>query len=108
MAAELLMDACWFVDIILTFFTAVKDPHTNRLEFRKSVLASKYLKSWFALDVFTAFPWTVVEVAEAGSLGPASDGIEAKLLQVLKLNQLYRLLRLFKLVQHLRVCKYLA
>jgi len=67
---ETLIDFCWFGDIVLTFFTAIKDPMTGRIEFRKRILAEKYLKSWFVLDVFTTIPWSLI--TEFGEDGEAA------------------------------------
>jgi len=50
------VDACFFIDIILTFFTATEQAQ-GVLEVKKSKLAKNYLKGWFFIDLFTTFPF---------------------------------------------------
>jgi len=64
-AIESFMDFSWFIDIILTFFTAIKDKN-NRFIVKKNIIASRYLKSWFFIDVATTFPWALVAHAIGG------------------------------------------
>ena len=54
------MDFSWFIDIVLTFFTAIKDKN-ERFIVNKNVIAKKYLEGWFMIDVVTTLPWTLLD-----------------------------------------------
>jgi len=54
---DLMIDLCFFTDIVITFFTAIQDPISGRYEIRKKKLAMMYLKGWFIIDVVTTIPW---------------------------------------------------
>jgi len=57
---DLLVDFCFFVDIILTFFTAYQD-NLGTLETRKSKIAIHYIKGFFVIDVVTTLPFQLIE-----------------------------------------------
>ncbi len=48
-----LVDFFFLVDILVQFRTAVRDPHTHELDFKSRVVARKYLKGWFIIDVLS-------------------------------------------------------
>lgn len=50
------IDICFFIDIILTFFTSVSDDQGINEITNKKKIAVKYLKSWFIIDVISIFP----------------------------------------------------
>ncbi|XP_058108353.1 potassium channel SKOR-like isoform X3 [Magnolia sinica] len=47
----------FFVDIVLTFFVAYRDSQTYRMVYNRNLIALRYLKSWFILDLIGCFPW---------------------------------------------------
>lgn len=53
---DLGVDFCFFVDIVLTFFTATEGDR-GAIEVQKSVLAKNYFKGWFFIDLFTTIPF---------------------------------------------------
>lgn len=54
------VDLCFFIDIILTFFSAVEDG--SRIIDERGEIAMKYIKSgWFFTDTFTTIPFQVIE-----------------------------------------------
>ena len=53
---DLFVDFFFFMDIILTFFTAYQDSYGN-LEVRKKMIAVHYLKGFFFIDLVTTLPF---------------------------------------------------
>lgn len=45
------------LDIIVSFFTAYLDPETGHFELDIRKIASKYMKTWFLIDVLSIIPW---------------------------------------------------
>lgn len=83
-------------DLILNFFTAYEivneengiKLHDVELEIQLSKIASKYLRSWFAVDFFASVPWDLV-----------SNAFYAfRMLKVLRLLRMTRLLRVVQLL----------
>ena len=97
---DCLVDACFFIDIILTFFTATEQAQ-GILEVRKNQLAKNYLKGWFFIDLFTTIPFQVLERLDFGS----GETGNAKVLRLARIPRLYRLLRIFRLFKLIRILK---
>ena len=57
---DLWVDFCFFIDIILTFFTATEGAR-GVLEVHKPTIAKNYIKGWFFIDLFTTIPFQVLE-----------------------------------------------
>lgn len=53
---NVLIDLSFLIDIILTFFTAVKIPGGELITNRK-IIAQRYLKGWFLFDLTTTLPF---------------------------------------------------
>ena len=51
-----MVDSFFFIDIILTFFTSVNDKHRVYQITDRSVIARKYLRGWFFVDVLSIMP----------------------------------------------------
>lgn len=89
------IDICFLIDIILSFLTSLTDPVTHLEITEHSIIAKKYLHSWFFLDVLSIIPIdllldeknlnTIIRFARIGKLQ--------------KLIKLVRLVRLFKLMK---------
>lgn len=59
-----IVDACFWMDIILNFRTAIMDPNANNLTQMHlisdwKVITWSYLKGWFVMDVVGSFPMQV-------------------------------------------------
>ena len=52
---ETLIDLCFAVDIVLTFFTAYEK--NKSVEVRHSKIAKQYLKGWFIIDLIATIPF---------------------------------------------------
>jgi hypothetical protein len=51
------MDFLFFIDVILTFNTAILDDNTWTVVDNYKTIASTYLKTWFVIDVLACFPF---------------------------------------------------
>lgn len=89
------LDSCFFLDIIVTFFSATMDAKSNIVQTDKKELAKQYLKFWFWIDVFAILPLDAIM-----KTGDANILIRfAKIGKLYKLIRLSRLAKLFKLLK---------
>ena len=59
----LAMDFCFFLDIIVTFFTSVPDDSTCTEVTDRNEIARLYLKGWFWIDSISIFPFDMIASA---------------------------------------------
>ena len=94
---EQITDVFFWVDIFLNFVTGVEVPVTDDetvVSFDKQVIAWKYLKGWFVIDVASSFPFYLfVQEGEGVSL--------LKTLKLWRLIRLARIMRLARIIQRL-------
>ncbi|TMW60338.1 hypothetical protein Poli38472_000380 [Pythium oligandrum] len=83
------VDAFFMADIIVNFVSAYEE--SGRIEDRPKVIATRYLKSWFALDLVSAFPIYLVQSSYS------------RVPQLTRLFRLFRLLRLFRMLTIIRI-----
>lgn len=57
---DMFVDASFFTDIILTFFSAVDDGKGNVITSKKEI-AFRYLSGWFWIDLVTTIPTSLFE-----------------------------------------------
>lgn len=64
------VDAMFWLDILINFRTAVIDSH-RRLVTDRAAIAVAYARGWLALDVVSSVPWGAIidAAAAAGGLG---------------------------------------
>mmetsp|Transcript_14880 Transcript_14880/g.25342 ORF Transcript_14880/g.25342 Transcript_14880/m.25342 type:complete len:352 (+) Transcript_14880:683-1738(+) len=97
---DCVVDSLFFIDIVLTFFTAQEDEN-NTFVTSKLEIATNYMKGWFFIDLFTTIPFQVIE-----RLGSNDSNIgDSKVLRLMRIPRLYRLLRIFRLVKMFRLLK---
>jgi len=114
-----LVDCSFWMDILLTFRTALvdtqSDSHTHlKLITNGKVIALQYLRGWFWLDLLGSIPTSLVELiiaasnsSEGGtSSGEDNSSCSAAVLKTLKLNRLARLARLVKLLRLARLARW--
>lgn len=92
--ADIAVDSMFFLDIVFCFVTAyVKydDELDYQLEINPRVLAKRYVRGWFALDLLGTIPFT--EVMRDSVQGAESYPRLFKLIRVLRLLKLLRLSR---------------
>ena len=96
-----IVDALFFMDIILTFRTAYHHPDEEILIVVPRMIARHYLRGWFAVDFLSTFPFDVL--IDMVIVSPKSNLLElGRLLKILRLIRLLKLIRLFKLKALLR------
>ena len=91
----LCLDGLLFLDIGLTFVTAIDDKGLMVTEFRE--IANQYMRSWFLLDVAGTFPFDYVLQAVLSATMQSSSAL-----------QLFRVLKLVKMMRLLRTAKFFA
>jgi hypothetical protein len=52
---EDMVDALFFIDIIVNFISAIENPD-GTIETRMSHIVKSYIKSWFMLDIIATMP----------------------------------------------------
>lgn len=58
-----MIDATFLTDMILTFLTGFRDKSmVGGLVTNKNQIAKKYLKGWFMVDLFSTFPFQIIEI----------------------------------------------
>eukprot|EP00163_Fabomonas_tropica_P023159 TRINITY_DN40451_c0_g1_i1.p1 TRINITY_DN40451_c0_g1~~TRINITY_DN40451_c0_g1_i1.p1 ORF type:complete len:800 (+),score=93.72 TRINITY_DN40451_c0_g1_i1:114-2513(+) len=95
---EYTFDAFFALDILLNFRTAYMERENLVIDFKR--IARHYLKTWFAVDFLSTFPFDIVIVVVLNSTG---DEIEND--SVLRLPRLIRVLRLIRLMRLIKVFK---
>ena len=102
------VDAAFWMDIALHFrlgFLRSSSPFNNMddsaVVMNGRLIARRYLRSWFAVDLAAVFPITAILTAATSA---AEQSPSSRLARLLRLTRLPRLLRLFKFV---RVTSYL-
>ena len=90
------LDFFFFIDIIVTFFSATMDPETNVVQVEKKELAKDYLKFWFWIDLFAILPLDAIM---------KSGGDASVLLRFAKIGKLYKLIRLSRLAKLFKLLK---
>ena len=92
------MDFMFLIDIIVTFFTSVSDDITCTEIVDRKIIASLYLKGWFAIDAISIFPFDLLATASQG-------GEVSSLVRFSKIGKLYKLIRMTRLVKVAKVLK---
>lgn len=104
LVVETLVDAFFLIDIFVRFrmgYTIDSKHLDSRVEMRPAKIARAYLKSWFVIDVVSAFPTQLVTLVFLD--GESSTVMSAtRLPRLLRLPRLVRMLRLMKLLRVMR------
>lgn len=99
------IDLCFFIDIILTFFTSISDSQEVHEITNRKVIAKTYLGSWFAIDIVSIIPINLaiqfIGIDNEGSL----NGEINSLVRFFKIGKLYKLIRLVRLAKVLKLLK---
>lgn len=90
------VDGLFFIDIVLTFFTSVTDEMGITDITNKKVIAIKYMKSWFIIDLFSVLP---IDVFFAATMDFNT------LVRFTKIGKLYKLIRMTRLTKVLKIIK---
>jgi hypothetical protein len=99
---ELITDISFFIDIILTFFTAIEKKN-GKIDASKSGIARNYLKGWFLIDISSNFPIEILDLFPMENKNSSTGN--TKLLRLLRLPRLWRLVKLVRLLRMTKVLK---
>lgn len=93
LAADMVVNGFFGVDIVLTFFVAYLNPSTFLMVDSQKKIAFRYLTStWFALDVASTVPFGVFPLIFTGKYG---TGFTYSLINMLRLWRLRRVSAMF-------------
>lgn len=98
---DITIDFLFFLDIIFTFFSAY-EVSGGQTEIRLSVIMSKYLTGWFAIDLLATFPTEAIRKL----LMTDGDAGGLKMSRLARLPRLYKLAKIFRLLKILKVAKF--
>lgn len=102
-ALNQLVNTIFIIDIFIQFFLPVPDTradHVGEVVRSHKMIAKKYLKSWFFLDVVSVLPFDIVVVSGPDLLGNNPTVIKSiKLIRVMRLIKLARVLRTSRIIQ---------
>ena len=93
---DIIVDVCFWVDIVLNFFTGYEK--TAGVELDKRNVAVHYLKGWFIIDLAATFPWDVLVTPTEETENSLR---QLSLLRLLRLIRVLRILRLGRIVERL-------
>jgi hypothetical protein len=108
------VNAVFFLDIVVQFFVPVQGSLTDDLVRSHSIIARRYLTSWFLLDVLTVLPFDALSLLLPDTFDPARDspagapgncvgGGSAVLLKGVKLLRIFRLFKLLRVLRASRI-----
>jgi len=90
------MDFLFFVDVVLTFNTAILDDTNWTIEDNYKTIAITYLKSWFVIDILSCFPFGLLNHSNNPSANAATVQNLAKAYKFVKLIKLTRVMKIMK------------
>eukprot|EP01052_Picozoa_sp_SAG31_P014893 SAG31_NODE_941_length_10868_cov_9.232241_2_plen_701_part_00 len=90
---EWMLDLVYWVDIVMTFFTAYLD-NGYELVKKKKLIARRYFKFWFWLDILATFPWDVAVIL-------IWEDFNAEVLRLVRMIRVLRLLRASRIIHRL-------
>lgn len=92
----IMTDSFFFIDIILTFFTTISDDQKVYEITDRRVIARKYLKGWFIVDILSILPIDIILIG---------TGEATVLARFAKIGKLYKLIRMIRLAKVLKLLK---
>ena len=96
-ALNKLVDVIFFLDVCITFRTALFDPTTNLLVIDKRLIAKHYISFWFWIDIASTVPFdSIIEASMLDNRTNSTQLRTIKLLRILRLSRLSKLHRLLK------------
>ena len=92
-----ILDCLFIIDLVLTFFTALDPGHSVELILDKNVIAERYLKSWFLIDMISSIPFDVLIWLSSASFGNDNLFAATRLLRFSKIIRVVKILRVMRL-----------
>jgi len=96
------MDVCFWLDICLTFFTAVQK-RGGLMEFNHKKIAKEYFEKWFWIDLSCSIPVEFVDLLPVDTNNKRGNLGNIKILRLLRLPRLWRIVRLVRLLKQAKV-----
>lgn len=93
---DIIVDVLFFIDIIVNFLSAYDDPKSGQQIVDLKLIAMKYIKGWFLLDLLAVLPVQLFEAIMNG-------GQSFKLARLARIPRLYRLIRILRMVKMFRI-----
>ena len=95
---NLILDIVFFVDIVITFNTAIKEDHKDIIT-SKVAIAKRYLRGWFWIDIIVTLPFYTLAnwYVPDGSAAQVAQAV--KFVRIMKILRIIRLLKLLKLIK---------
>ena len=93
-----MLDAIFFIDMIINFNSAYFNEQGQLITNRTKVTL-RYLKSWFIIDLFSCFPFSLFETENSSKSAFEEYNHFNELVKLPRLFRFLRLVRLFKLFQ---------
>lgn len=57
---DIIGQAAFLIDILLQFFVAYRDSRTYKMVYKRPLIALRYMKSTFLIDLLSCMPWDVI------------------------------------------------
>jgi CRP-like cAMP-binding protein len=106
-AADLAFDSIFLLDVCITFNIMIKLTPTQPWVNNRWIIARKYIKGWFMIDIVASIPFDLIIVGMFGSEEDASSTSGTAVLGLFKAMRLPRMLRLLKILRVLRFSKFM-
>jgi hypothetical protein len=90
------MDFLFFIDVILTFNTAILDDTNWTIEDNYKTISITYLRSWFVVDMLSCFPFGLLNRGKTTDENTARVQAIAKAYKFVKLIKLTRIMKIMK------------
>ena len=98
------VDACFILDMVFNFMLAFESVDDGLWVINHRMIANRYLKGWFAIDVLSCIPYSMISMAVENSLGETAGDAVGQL-KVLRIIRLLRLAKLLRVVRASRMLK---
>ena len=97
---NIFVTTCFFIDLVLNFFTAVIHPRTGHLVYNQAYITKRYLKTWFIVDLLSCIPFDALYLG-VGSSAFSQLGVlrTLRLLRLVKLARVLRVNRIYKRIE---------
>ena len=102
-AMDLSIDWFFFLDMLINFFSITQNDE-GKMETDHRTIAKTYLKSWFALDLVSCFPMTLVDFC-TGNGSDDTGHSRGKYNSMVKISRLPRMYKLLRIVRVLKLLK---
>ena len=93
-----IVDGCFIFDMIFNFMLAYESEDDGLWVINHNMIANRYLKGWFVVDVLSCIPYSIISMAVEDAIGgDAADAVgQLKVLRVIRLLRLAKLLRVVR------------